>query len=230
MTESIFNYRPNAKTLLRDFVLSALIGAGIGMVLWFARPEQPLVRQMVGSAWVGVCIFATSKLYFVFFREILDRLDRRARTLLLGVLFFLAGGTGFFLAFKTYPWGRNLVLLTQGQRPAWPPPAISVSSWFGAWVFAGSIGLVVGLLFYRFELLQKELHLSIAALKESEFAEKELETARMIQRRILPPANIEYEDYRIVARPTPARRASTPACSSFVRTTRSAARGAETSA
>ena len=28
MTESIFSYRPNAKTLLRDFALSALIGAG----------------------------------------------------------------------------------------------------------------------------------------------------------------------------------------------------------
>lgn len=205
MTESIFNYRPNAKTLLRDLVLSGLIGAGIGLVLWFASPDEPLVLQLVASAWIGIWIFTTSKLYLVFCRQILDRLDRLPRTLLIGVLCFLGGGTGFFLAFKTYPWGRNVVLLIQGQRPAWPPPAIPVSSWVDAWIFTGSIGLVVGLLFYRYELLETQLRRSVAALKESEFAEKELEIARVIQRRILPPANIEYEDFRIVARNIPAR-------------------------
>ena len=90
MTESIFNYR-NAKTLLRDFVLSGLIGAGIGLVLWFASPEEPLVLKLVASARIGIWIFTTSKLYVIFFRQILDRLDRLARTLLIGVLLFLAG-------------------------------------------------------------------------------------------------------------------------------------------
>src|SRR6185369_15987659 len=45
----------------------------------------------------------------------------------------------------------------------------------------GGISLLVGLLFYTYDLLQDRLRASVERLKEAEFAEKELELARSIQ-------------------------------------------------
>ena len=46
---------------------------------------------------------------------------------------------------------------------------------------------------------------SVERLKEAEFAEKELELARSIQQRLLPPDAIEGDGYRVSARNLPAR-------------------------
>ncbi len=70
---------------------------------------------------------------------------------------------------------------------------------------AGAIGVLIGLLFYAFGLLQSRLATSIERLKEAEFAEKEIELARSMQQRILPPQEIGGEGYRITARNLPAR-------------------------
>jgi hypothetical protein len=70
---------------------------------------------------------------------------------------------------------------------------------------AGAIGVLVGLLFYSYGLLQQRLRKSVERLKEAEFAEKEIELARTIQERILPPAEISADGYRILARNLPAR-------------------------
>jgi sigma-B regulation protein RsbU (phosphoserine phosphatase) len=70
---------------------------------------------------------------------------------------------------------------------------------------AGGIGVLVGLVFYAFSLLQKRLATSVERLKEAEFAEKEIELARSMQQRILPPPEIAGEGYRISARNLPAR-------------------------
>ena len=70
---------------------------------------------------------------------------------------------------------------------------------------AGTLGLLVGLLFYSFDLLQTRLAKSVERLKEAEFAEKEIELARSIQQRILPPQELSGDGYRIAARNLPAR-------------------------
>ncbi len=63
----------------------------------------------------------------------------------------------------------------------------------------------MGLLFYSFDLLQTRLAKSVERLKEAEFAEKEIELARSIQQRILPPQELSGDGYRIAARNLPAR-------------------------
>jgi hypothetical protein len=70
---------------------------------------------------------------------------------------------------------------------------------------AGAISLLVGLLFYTYGVLQDRLRKSVERLKEAEFAEKELELARAIQQRILPPPELSGEGFRISARNLPAR-------------------------
>lgn len=78
----------------------------------------------------------------------------------------------------------------------------------GLWLpagFFGLMGLVVGLIFFTVERLRERLRASVARIKEQEFAEKELELARSIQRRLLPPGEVSGEGYRLAARNLPAR-------------------------
>jgi sigma-B regulation protein RsbU (phosphoserine phosphatase) len=70
---------------------------------------------------------------------------------------------------------------------------------------AGGIALLVGLLFYTYGLLQDRLRTSVGRLKEAEFAEKELELARSIQQRILPPPELSGDGFHIAARNLAAR-------------------------
>ena len=67
-----------------------------------------------------------------------------------------------------------------------------------------ALGVIVGLLFFRYELLKNRLRESIDRLKERELAERELETARKIQRRILGPTSVEGPGYRVAAENRPA--------------------------
>src|ERR1035438_6596325 len=65
--------------------------------------------------------------------------------------------------------------------------------------------LLVGGTMYTLERLRQRLAESISRLKETEFAEKELELARSIQKRLLPPAELSGDGFRIAARNLPAR-------------------------
>ncbi|HKO56155.1 MAG TPA: PP2C family protein-serine/threonine phosphatase [Thermoanaerobaculia bacterium] len=72
--------------------------------------------------------------------------------------------------------------------------------------FAYTIGIaavasiVMGLILHHNRKRNDRLVTTMARLKEHEFAEKELEIARAVQQRLLPPAEIERDGYRITAR------------------------------
>ena len=66
------------------------------------------------------------------------------------------------------------------------------------------ITILVGLIAHGYYQLRTSLEASIAKLKEREYAEKELELARSIQARLLPPPLIEGDGFVITARNLPA--------------------------
>jgi sigma-B regulation protein RsbU (phosphoserine phosphatase) len=66
------------------------------------------------------------------------------------------------------------------------------------------ITVLVGLIAHGYYQLRASLEASIAKLKEREYAEKELELARSIQSRLLPPPMIEGDGFVITARNLPA--------------------------
>ena len=76
---------------------------------------------------------------------------------------------------------------------------------FAAAVVLGGAGTVVGLGVQAYERMKERLSRSIEALKESEFAEKELHLARELQARMLPAPEIVADGYRISGRNFAAR-------------------------
>ena len=112
------------------------------------------------------------------------------RPLVAAIVFFFGGAIGWALAsLVAQATGLTRIDFSAGHRRG-PDRRL--------------IGLF-GLVFFFFGVLQERLRESVARLKEAEFAEKELELARSIQRRLLPPDAIEGDGFRVSARNLPAR-------------------------
>ncbi|MDX1383250.1 MAG: PP2C family protein-serine/threonine phosphatase [Thermoanaerobaculia bacterium] len=179
---------------LRNVALALALGAFIGFVLWLASPEESLVLLLPISAWIGLSCYLTCITTLAFVAPYLDLQAGGPRLWVpLGIVFFLAGGAGFFL-------GAWLVEWVTRHRVSFGTPGLGDS-----FAFAGLLGLVGGVIFFTYESLKGRLEESLARIKDQELAERELETARKIQRRILPPATLEVPGFRIAARNLPAR-------------------------
>lgn len=182
------------REILRNSLLTAAIGLAIAAVISFAAPPS----------WSRPVIFLFSVLIAVltnFVEHVLDGLYRRwiirhrkePNRLVLSLVYFLGGVLGFGLA--------SWIVIGLSLIP---------SSFLGPRIpffvgMSGAVAIVVGLLISTYERMRERLGESVARLKEAEFAEKELELARSIQRRLLPPTEMEGEGYRLSARNLAAR-------------------------
>ncbi len=184
---------PSLSKLFRRSLISALVGIGVTFLATFGVPLELRLRLVayggLGGFFINVSCYV---LGILFGRWIGPRAARGEKVLLAGV-YFLGGWIGFALATVVAAAVSLLPLSTIRQ----------LLPYFG--LVSGGVAIVVGLLFYTFGVLQERLRESFERLKEHEFAEKELEFARSIQSRLLPPAEIEGEGYRIAARNLPAR-------------------------
>jgi serine phosphatase RsbU (regulator of sigma subunit) len=175
----------------RTLVISAGVGVGITLVIGLASPQHSRWVDFLGGALIGACIgFGAAGLDYWVVRP----LERFARVPVraIRVIAFFAGGVAGWLA------GSYAAEALLGFQP-WPSVGYSPM-----WVFGG-VSVVVGLLFEAYGRLRNRLEQSVAELKEREFAEKELATARTIQRRLLPPETARGDGYRLAAVNLPAR-------------------------
>lgn len=69
-----------------------------------------------------------------------------------------------------------------------------------ALLLTASLSILIGLMLHHNRKRNDRLLASVERLKEHEFAEKELEIARAMQKRLLPPEEIERDGYRVSAR------------------------------
>ena len=67
-------------------------------------------------------------------------------------------------------------------------------------VLTASLSILMGLIFHHNRKRNDRLLASMERLREHEFAEKELEIARAMQKRLLPPEEIDRDGYRVSAR------------------------------
>lgn len=180
-------------SVARKATISALAGIAILYLLFLNRRESWSWRIALFGALNGLAIYLCC--------DVLERTAGRwirNRGILTGrvaavPLYFIGGCTGFLIATSVAQAARLV------------PFRIGWSDLPSSLLIAAGVAIVVGLLFYTFERMQDRLEANIIQLKEKEFAEKELDLARAIQQRLLPPPELEGEGYRISARNLAAR-------------------------
>lgn len=177
----------------------ALSSMAVGIILVLAfvvgGGRLPSVQLLVGGAIVGLCIYASS----VFFNGLLgchiDKIRSPLRAPLRILLSVFAGFVGWAIGFVISAMivtGRPMIgdiLGPQTRSLLWIVLAITI---------------LLSTFAHGYEELRRRLTASVEKLKEREFAEKELEVAREIQSRLLPPPFIEGDGFAINARNMPA--------------------------
>ncbi|HEY2796768.1 MAG TPA: PP2C family protein-serine/threonine phosphatase [Thermoanaerobaculia bacterium] len=179
--------------LLRELTISILIGLGVVFLVQLGESSRPTPGSIAYGAMIGsfayiVCLLlgASCGGWISRIRVVPERLAR-------SVLYFVGGGLGWLLA---------TVIANASGLVRVPLNAATLRL---TMPIAGAITLIAGLSLYAYSVLRDRLEQSVTRLKDAEFAEKELELARSIQQRILPPAELAGDGYRISARNLAAR-------------------------
>ncbi|HKF44241.1 MAG TPA: PP2C family protein-serine/threonine phosphatase [Thermoanaerobaculia bacterium] len=185
--------RRSVSGIARNAAISAAIGVAFVFLVCASRPQLWSWRLALWGAAGGLTIYAFC--HFLDF-AVGDRI-RRWKIVpdpVVGVPLYFLGGTAGFLA-------TTALLEAIGLMPFTLTPGDLRFSL----AISGGVSIFIGVLFYSFHMLGRRLEASVARIKEQEFAEKELELARSIQSRLLPPGELSGEGYRVAARNLAAR-------------------------
>jgi len=178
--------------------VSILIGLGIGFVLWLGGSDGVLWAYLLACGWIGLAIYGVSSLLCALGRPALSRLGGWTLRAVLGAIYFVSGTSGFLFAVYSLDWILRRTMGGGLQMDGGPVGLLSLA-------FPGAVGLVAGLAFFTYDSLRERLRASVRRIQEQEVAERELETARSIQRRLLPAPTLDGPGYRVAARNLPAR-------------------------
>ncbi len=178
---------------LRSLSLAGTIGFGVGVLLSLGNPSGERWVSMVYGLLTGLGISLISRALAHLLRSWLEPATAARRTFAYAVLFLVSGIAAWTLAglLLNALFHLGISLLSRGNL-------ISVG-------ITGALAIVIGLALASFERMKDHLAASVARLKEIEFAERELQLARDLQSRLLPPPEIAGEGYRVAARNLAAR-------------------------
>ncbi|MCG6962777.1 MAG: SpoIIE family protein phosphatase [Acidobacteria bacterium] len=178
--------------LARGGGVAAAVGAAVGFLIDIGNGRLSPANLGL-SALVGLTVYLIARTGIQVLWPRLARLARLPKAAALSGLFFLAGALAWLLLIAP------LQLMSQGAvRLSWANVAFSLG-------VTGAISVAVGGAFYVYERTRQRLEASVERLKEAEFAERELELARELQARLLPPASLAGEGWQVAARNLPAR-------------------------
>jgi hypothetical protein len=177
----------------RELAATMLVSAASWGVMGLGRPGLLTARILLFSLLVGLCIYAAIWIFDRALGSVLRSTSARLAPWLRAVAFFVGGYFGFLAATGL---GRLALGVDVGLEGL---------EWVAVPGLMGVVGMGVALSLSAFGRLKDRLEANVARLKEAEFAEKELELARALQRRLLPPPEVEGEGFRIAARNLPAR-------------------------
>ena len=176
--------------ILVKYLAVAAIGGALMSVLF--RGGKVRLEGLATGAFIGIFIFLLVVIFETLFWRRLAKFPHPTDKILRAVYYTFASMLGLFCGVSLGAalfYGEQVPL-----RFLVKPLAISAV-----------IGVVLGLSFYTYHLMKERLSQSLEKLKETEYAEKELELARAIQQRLLPPSEIERDGYRVAARNLAAR-------------------------
>jgi hypothetical protein len=185
-----------SKWWIRGLAPATVIGVAISLLVRSGRPGFELLPTLGAGIVIGISCHTTVWALQYVFTERLDRFSKPVAWIFRGLLYTVGGSLGFVI-------GLTLSLLTIWGLPL---QVILREVAFGPMLLtASAIALVIGISAYTYSELRARLAKSIERLKEHEFAEKELELARAIQSRLLPPPETQGDGYRVAARNLAAR-------------------------
>lgn len=178
---------------LQGLILGTAAGLGVGLLLSLGnRPGERWISVGFG-AFVGFWISIVARSLGRLLHARLEPLTGARRTLATIALFFVSGAVAWTLT-------TVLINVLFGLRL----PVFSRTSLVSIGITV-ALAIIIGLTFVSFERMQLRLAESVARLKEVEFAERELQLARDLQSRLLPPPEVAGEGYRVAARNLAAR-------------------------
>ncbi|HEX9163309.1 MAG TPA: PP2C family protein-serine/threonine phosphatase [Thermoanaerobaculia bacterium] len=184
------------RTRFRSALISIPLGAVFATIfsLGSSHGSELAIVAVVGAV-IGFWMWVTITILLALFTPTIHRMRESYHQLGYGVLFMVAGVLGYFggALLARLIFGRMINISGMFRVRALPYIAIT----------AGLV-VVVGLAFRTYEALRDRLSESIEQLKATEWATKELELARLIQTRLLPPQQIEGDGFSIAARNFPA--------------------------
>ena len=181
------------RNALRDTGMSLLAAAIISVMISTTLPPAWRINVILYGTLIGFVINFYCQLFHIGYRRWSAGRGQETSRIVLGALYFVGGVLGWLTATAIAVWiGLTPARLFRSLAPYFVP-------------IAGLLAIVMGLLFYTWGRMEDRLRKSIERIKEHEFAEKELELAREIQQRLLPPQEVEGEGYRVAARNVAAR-------------------------
>jgi hypothetical protein len=180
---------------LQLFLTGPALGVLFASFYAVARPDHAL-SILAGGALTGLCISISIAVLEGLFNARIESLRPFWRLGAKSLQFFVGGLSGWIVGMSAssalFGFGISFRSLVRGN-------------WMLTMGVTGGVAVVVGFAFYAYELLENRLARTIVQLKEHEWAEKELELAREIQTRLLPPERIDGDGFTITARNLPAR-------------------------
>lgn len=172
-----------------------LLSVGLGCLISVILSRQVTVPVLGIGTVVGALVFGFAFGLGLVTEPLLQGLPPAAASAVRAVTYAVGGTAGSFLGIAA---GRSLMLGVPFQLP-------SVAGLGMVPFISAAFALLIALPARAYEAMKGRLAESIARLKEAEYAEKELELARAIQQRLLPPAALEGPGFALAARNLPAR-------------------------
>lgn len=196
MTKSQLRLRtfPRSRRFLVYSAISSAVGVLVLLLMEVGRPGWFSTRLIVLGVVLGFLLNLGASLceglVFAVFR--VDRRWPRALRAGLGAVTHFAGGIGGYLV------ATRIARLTGDPVEGFVHPASSAP------VF-GLLTALVGVTFHTLRALNRQLAEQVDRIKSQQYAERELETARNVQERLLPPTRVTASEFQVHARNLPAR-------------------------
>jgi hypothetical protein len=184
---------PRRREQAREAIIAMLLGVVVVFLMFIGRGQPFSWRHAAYGALIGLSIFLSCRLLHSLGAEPLIRWSGLPPPLAAAIIFFFGGLLGVSAA----TFLSELIHLTRFH--------LSIRDLAMPLAVGGSVGAGAGLAFYSFGLMRDRLAENVEKLKAAEFAEKELELARLIQKRLLPPGELQGDSFRVSARTLPAR-------------------------
>jgi serine phosphatase RsbU (regulator of sigma subunit) len=184
-----------ARHELLSIVASIAIGVLFAGFYAVGQPGQSVSILLAGAV-TGLTIWISIALLRLLFHPLVERHGARGRLGGQVVLFIVGGAIG---------WMAGNALSRTLFHAGVPVEELLQSESLTLMLIVTAIAVLVGAGFYAVNRLRDRLADTVQKLKDREWAEKELELARAIQTRLLPPGLVETSGFVMAARNLPAR-------------------------